>query len=281
MKRLTTIATVLATASPALAQDASQDWELHDVPARKAVIAMVRLNAGPTIVARCIDGDFSILLAGLPPAPERATNRTLEAAFGDEEFNRRTWSVAVDPTDAISDLPAPFARKLREGGRLQIRVPGGAEGGRNLRYDLTLPPSASAIDQVLTRCERPLVDPRDAELDALPDSGLPTNVRWVKPPEPMFPISRYARGYAVLSCLTSPTGALRDCVVESQHPHDGGFGEAALRAARRSEVVQDTPEGETFQPARVVYRTAFMMGGYETEEEREQMRESRRRDRAR
>ena len=48
---------------------------------------------------------------------------------------------------------------------------GGGGEGRNLRHVVTLPPSAAAINEVLTACGKPLTDPRDAEMAAInPDA---------------------------------------------------------------------------------------------------------------
>lgn len=261
-----------AVALPALAQDAARDWDLHRNTRTESVLAYIVFDNGLGIAVRCIDGAYEALLSGLPAAGENET-RTLGVAFGDEEMSMERWSVGTTDTVAVGERPAPFARKLRQGGRLQILAPGGG-GGRNLRYDLTLPASSASIDETLSACERPLVDPRDVELDALPDDGLPRSLQWVRLPRAEYPSgSRYGRGFAVVSCLTNPDGTLRDCAVDSEHPHDGGFGASTLRAVRGARVRDaDNPEAP-LAPAMVSFRARFVIEGYETREDRQAFRE--------
>lgn len=273
MKRAFTVLLTCTIALPALAQDTARDWDMHRNTRTEAVMAFTVFDNGLGIAVRCIDGAYEALLSGLPAAGEHET-RTLGVAFGDDEMAMQRWSVARDDTVAVGERPAPFARKLREGGRLQILVPGGGGGGRNLRYDLTLPASSTSIDETLNACERPLVDHRDLELDALPDDGLPRSLLWVRAPQAEYPSgARYGRGFAVVSCLVNPDGTLRDCAVESEHPHDGGFGASTLRAVRKARV-RDTENSEApVAPAMVSFRARFMMEGYETREDRRAYRE--------
>ena len=166
--------------------------------------------------------------------------------------------MAESASVAISDRPSPLARDIREGGKMQIIVPGGAEGGRNLRYVLDLPASSTAIDEALQACDRPLVDPRDAELDALEDNGLPMNIEWARAPQPSYPEGRtYTRGFATVTCLTRPDGRVRDCVVETEHPIDGGFGEAAIDATRRARL--QSKDGGEVPLGMIQFRTNFLM----------------------
>ncbi|HYD28187.1 hypothetical protein [Brevundimonas sp.] len=268
-----------AVALPALAQDAGRDWDMLRDPRLKLTMAYTQFDAGPGIAARCIDGRYEALITGLPPAGEAET-RELRVAFGDDELHGQRWNVAIEDTVAVSELPAPFARKLREGGRLRIMIPGAAEGGRNLLYDLTLPESAASIDETLTVCGRPSVDPRDAELAALPEGGLPLGLRWARRPTPRFPGgTRYARGFAAVMCLTNPDGSLRDCTIESEHPHEAGFGEAALRATRRARVATIEDPDAAVPLGRILYRTNFIISGYETREDQQRIREQQRRER--
>jgi TonB family protein len=263
LKRGLTILAVVATAFPALAQDTLRDWDFRQNTRDRVTLASAELDNGLSLAVRCVDGSLEALMLGLPEPTAGQETRPLEIAFGADQLQPQTWNVGIDRSIAVSELPAPFARKLREGGRLQVRVPRAAAGGRNLRYDLTLPASSTAIDRVLSSCRRPLVDPRDAELAALPELGLPIGVRWARAPRAEFPTgTHYARGFAVVSCMTTNSGVLRDCVIESEHPGQAGFGRAALRAAERARTRQDKPEG-VFQPVKVVFRSQFFIPGYE------------------
>jgi len=278
MKRFLAVLLACAVALPALAQDAPADWDIFQDPGKKLLVAYTRFDNGVSLATRCADGGFEALISGLPPAGS-AASRPLRIAFGDANLAETRWNVAIDDTVAVADLPAPFARELRAGGRLRIVVPNGAQDGRNLMYDLELPASSASIDQTLSTCGRPLVDPRDAELEALPEDGLPTNLKWGVRPEPRFPETRYARGFAVITCVTNPSGSLRDCAIESEHPRDGGFGASTLASARRARLrnVAD-PEGPV-PTTRVLYRTQFVVSGYQTREDEERRRETRRLER--
>lgn len=260
MKSALILATALASAlpapTPALAQDVAADWDVMRDPEKKLTIAHTVFDNGLGIGARCLNGSFQVLVSGLPP--ESDATRKLRIAFGEGDFDEQQWNVAENPAVAISDTPSPLARDMREGGKMQIIVPGGAEGGRNLRYVLDLPASSAAIDETLRACDRPLVDPRDAELDALGDDGLPMNIKWARQPQPAYPEGRtYTRGFATVTCLTQPDGHVRDCVVETEHPIDGGFGRAAIDATRRARL--QNKDGGEVPLGMIQFRTNFMM----------------------
>lgn len=278
MKRIVVALLGCALAGPGLAQEGARDWDLLNDPGRKLVVAYIGFDNGLTLATRCADGGFETLVTGLPPAG-RATRRPLRIAFGEEELVNSQWSVATQDTVAVADLPAPFARRMRAGGRLRILVPGGASDGRNLMYDLQLPASAAAVDHTLTACGRPVTDPRDAELDTLPDEGVPGNLAWAVRPTPTFPNTRYARGFAVITCMTNPDGRLRDCTIESEYPRDGGFGDATLAAARRGRVENLAEPGGPVPAGQALYKVNFIVDGYQTREDEQARRENRARER--
>ncbi|HEV2081597.1 MAG TPA: hypothetical protein VGR32_03990 [Brevundimonas sp.] len=260
MRALVIAATTAAVALPVPA--GAQDWDVHRDERTKTVMAYAVFDAGVGITFRCQDGGYDAVIGGLPPAGDEST-RPLRLVFGEPSAapHFQNWNVAVDDTMAVSPLPAPLARRLREGGRLQIVVPAATEGGRNLRYDLMLPASAAAIDDTLTACGRPLVDPRDAMLTDLDDVGLPSGMMWTRRPRPDYPNGRkvYVRGFAVATCVTAPDGRLRDCVIETEHPRDGGFGEEVLRGARGARVGHADGSEAPFPVRRVMFRVDFRM----------------------
>ena len=278
MKRSLVTLLACAVALPTLAQDSSADWDFANDERRKLMVAYTQFNNGVGLATRCVDGGFEAVITGLPPAG-RVSNRPLRIAFGEEDLEVSRWTVATDDTIAVSELPAPFARELRSGGRLRIFVPNGAPDGRNLMYDLTLPASSASIDRTLTTCNRPLVDPRDAELDALDEDGAPTNLTWAVRPTPRYPRTSYARGFAVASCLTNPDGTLRDCAIESEHPRDGRFGEAVLAGTRRARLQNPDQPGAPVPVTQVLYKSYFIVDGYETREDEVRRRENARRER--
>ena len=260
--RLVSVVCLLAIASPTLAQQTAPDWDVHRDARQRLVMAYTAFDNGLAISVRCRKNSYEAVVHGLPAAPEQPGTRSIGISFGDDDQWMQRWNVAIDRTVALSEMPAPFARKLRLGGRLQLVLPDGAGPGRNLRYDLTLPTSAAAIDETLTACARPLTDPRDIEREALSEGGLPVDLTWGRRPSVQYPANRYARGFALVTCLTSPNGALRDCTVESEHPADGEFGDAALRAARRA-TVRRTDGTDAPIPVRLVqFRTNFVVPGF-------------------
>lgn len=253
---LSAVQAAAVLASPALAQDGAGDWDVRRVPEQKLIMAYTVFDNGLGVGARSMNGSFQVLISGLPPATGAV--RTLRIAFKDDDFDAQSWTVAEAPAVAVSESPSPLARKMREGGQMQVIVPDGAEGGRNLRYVLDLPTSSSAIDETLQACNRPLVDPRDAELDALGDNGLPMNIEWARQPEPVYPEGRtYIRGFATVTCLTQADGRLRGCLVETEHHIDGGFGKAALDATGRARV--RSKDGGAVPLGMIQFRNSFLM----------------------
>lgn len=281
MRRTLVMLALCAVALPALAQDSEPDWDMMRDPGKKLTLAFTQFNSGLGVAVRCVDDNYEAIMNGLPPAGS-GESRELRLAFGDEDLHPQRWNVAIDDTVAVSNLPAPFARRLREGGRLRVMIPGAAADGRNLVHDLTLPVSSASIDETLTACGRDLVDPRDLELAALPENGMPANLVWKRAPRPDFPSPvKYARGFVSVMCLTNPDGSLRDCSVEAEHPYDSGFGAAALRATRRARVETLEDPGGPVPLARILYRTNFIVAGYQTREDTQRQREQRARERER
>ncbi|MFK0300274.1 hypothetical protein ACIQTU_13760 [Brevundimonas sp. NPDC090276] len=258
MKTALVLATSLAVALPALAQDPAGDWDVNRDAEKNLTIAYTVFDNGLGVGARCSGGNYQVLISGLPTTT--GTSRPLRIAFRDGEFGDQRWSVGDDATVAISEYPGSLARSLRKGGRMQIVVPSGGEVGKIIRYVIDLPSSGAAIDETLTACGRPLVDPRDAELAALDDKGLPANLRWAREPLITYPEQQtYRRGFAILTCLTRPDGYLRDCAVETENPPGGGFGPAALNGTRRARVVNQ--EGGPVPLQFIAFRANFNIDG--------------------
>ncbi len=252
---------LVAFATSTVAQD-SEDWAFATDARAKVTVAGLATTAGVTVAVRCVDGGLEAIMTGLPAID--AEERRIGVGIGDEPIHDETWNVAINNTVAVSQLPAPFARRLRNGGALNLRFAGGGEGGRDLRYIIDLPPSPAAIDRTLAACDRPLVDPRDAELAAIGDGGLPVNLNWERRPRPRYPSDmRYAKGFAVVTCMASSDGAVRDCVVETEHPRDGGFGRATLDGTRNARLVNTLDPGAPISPARVAFRAVYYIAGYE------------------
>lgn len=176
---LTAITAAALSTAPvsAMAQDApaAEDWVMTRVPDRDAVIASVPFNNGITLVSRCAGQVFDVMVMGLPEARRGDISRQLTFLVGDETDEKPyAWTVGTDRTAAFSRVPALIARSLAEGGKLQIIVPG-ERGAPRTRYVMDLGPSGAAVEETLTHCGRPLVDPRDDELEGDGD-GLPNGI---------------------------------------------------------------------------------------------------------
>lgn len=244
--RLTAAFVALATATPALAQESApqgEDWTLTSLPERKAIMATIDFTSGLAIAARCVDGVYDVLITGLPDAPNRTLSRELGIQAGDQqEPYTSAWTVGTQRNTAFSRIPAVVARDLAKGGKLQVIVPPTTNGPRT-RYVLELNPSSTAIEQTLTACGRPMVDPREVradEIDGNGQDGLPTSVAWQTVPRPSFPESVNGRsptdGYVVLSCVADERGGLTECQTESEQPPGYNLGRSVERSLPRARI---------------------------------------------
>lgn len=237
------------------AQDVT-DWDIHREARGRAVMAYAQYDTGLGIGFRCIDGAFGAVISGLPPA--RAERRNLMIRFDADQAHSTGWTATTDRTVAVADLPAPLARQFRKGGPLRITVPREASNGADVVFEVDLPPSNQSIDQVLTECGRPVVDPRDAILEAVSEDGGPGGgVVWARAPRPTFPHTQYAAGFVVTTCLTTPDGRLSDCLNEMEHPPASRFGDAVLRASRDARVVSRQGVDSPIPVRRIAFRTLF------------------------
>lgn len=256
-----------ALAAPAVAQDAAapQDWVLTRVREQEALIATAPFNNGITVVARCSNNLFALILTGLPEADPSEPTRELILLVGDETEERPyAWTVASDRTAAFSRVPALTARQLIKGGSLQIIVPGPA-GGRRTRYVMNLRPSESALQETLSRCGHPLVDPRDDLLFG-DGKGLPSGFTWVRSPAPDFPAATVHGsvngGTVTLSCLIRAGGRLTDCEVENEFPPGFNLGLIVRRSMGAARVGQSDEARATSQPfegRRVLFTVNFIL----------------------
>jgi hypothetical protein len=232
---------------------AEDDWSV--VRNGDVVAAYLRYESGLNIVVRCANDRMEAWIGGLPAATEELRTRPVATGLNRATGQAQEWYIGRDRTTIVSTSPARFARWLREGGALNVSLPGAGEGGRNIRYVADLPASHAVLDETLTACGKPLTDARDDEIDR--QSVLP--IRWAERPAPRYPTRRmYEWGFASVSCLTTPTGRLERCEVESEYPEWGGFGGAALASLDEARLETD---GEAV-PRRVVqFVVRFQMGG--------------------
>ncbi|WP_368933078.1 hypothetical protein [Brevundimonas naejangsanensis] len=263
VRGLAAVVMSMALATTTSAQDA-EDWDLLAQPEEQLTVAYTQFDNGLLLAARCQRGVYQVMIGGLPAATAvrdfHKANRVLIIGIGGKDAAEQRFMLGADPSVAFSELPAPLARQMRDGGTMTITLPGGAEDGRNLRYLVELPASNAAIDQSLAACDRPLVDPRDQQLDDLGDDGLPINLAWKRVPKPEYPEGRtYTAGFAVITCLSQADGRVEDCVVETEFPINGGFGDAAMRGTRKGRL-ENRGGGDGPVPSRlIVYRVNYTM----------------------
>src|SRR5690606_25430162 len=102
------------------------------------------------VAVRCVDGNLSVMLSGLPQATGR---RHVKYSMGGEEETDGEWISGRDSTVAFTVWPRFVAARMSRGGLLSMAVPDG-EGQR--RYAVDLPASAVAIGQVFNTCSQDL-----------------------------------------------------------------------------------------------------------------------------
>lgn len=267
--RYLSIAAAVLTASfgqTAHAQEAAdppsapQDWVLAEAPERKAIVAIAEFDNGITLSSRCMDGVFEVTFYGLPEA--RGESRSLRIGVGDETPYATAWTVAADRSAAFSRAPARLARELAKGGKLEIGVPG--QGGqRGTRYLMELEPSSSAVEQTLTACGRPLVDPRDLASGDEVESGLPAGIAWDQAPRPIFPGAVKGRspikGFVTITCVTRTSGRLEECEIESEHPGGYNLGRSVRDSLSRARVKSTERNTPLIDRRMIMFTVSFML----------------------
>lgn len=220
------MAAVLAmAASPALAQEAGDDWDYGEDPARKLSVAAVTFeNFG--VAVRCMDARLSVVLSGLPVA---TGSRRIQYRMGDGQESEGEWISGRESTTAFTVWPRYVAAGLSRGGRLAMAVPDG-DGTR--QYAVDLPASGASISRVFSDCGHDL----EASIaDTAPSREDLAGLVWRRTPEPSFPSrASYDVGLAGITCHARDNGRLRDCRIESEFPEGSGFGRAATYGAHRT-----------------------------------------------
>lgn len=243
------------------------DWTLVRFTEEPTLIATIQFDNGITLVARCMDDVYDVIVSGIPDAPSGVVKRSIGLRMGDDATDDTTvWSVGAKPDTAFSRLPAMVARRLAEGGKLQIIIPSDREGGPRTRYVMELDPSSRAIERTLTACGRPLTDVRDKDREGDGDDGLPPNIEWARQPEIQYPESVRGRiprlGYVALSCVVGPEGRLTECQTESEQPRAYNLGLAVQRGLGRARLKQ-TREGAAaglpFEGQLIVFTVNFRL----------------------
>ena len=238
----------LATASPAFAQDAAEDWDLAVDPAQELTLAS--LDFGDNVLAlRCKAGVLDFLLTGTPVTTEAV--RTVRVTAGGISDERQAWQTQPGLPVLSAYEPDRLARQLRAGGELDVRIEPLATGERALRFRLTLPASAASVDRVLSACGASLAH----EWDLRPRAG--GSVTWAHQVPPEYPEAGAMRNIGLasvrLACIVPASGNFEECRILYEAPEGLDFGRNALAAARRSRVA--LPSGDLSDVGKVVQFT--------------------------
>ncbi|HYC73536.1 energy transducer TonB [Brevundimonas sp.] len=256
MWRAAIVAAVIAlVAAPANAQQPGDDWDLIVDESQDMMLAVVGYSSGQTLAVRCRDGDLELLLSGLPPL-EGTTPQTLEggtrrieAAYSDGRVEAGYWFSSGDGSLVFSPVPRLDARRLRQGGALQLSVAVDADPTAPLRrYALDLPTDTANLDQVLAACDAGRPEARDemARWSIPPEAGVDF---WRRHPAPRYPetAAHLGSGFVVFSCISAGNGRLTDCRTERESHHRRfRFGEEALKSLRDARIA---PADEGGPPA--------------------------------
>lgn len=233
MRRLTLALCLLAVSSPALAQQAGEDWDLTTNADQQ--LSLATLDFGANVLAlRCRAGELDLLLTGVPVSTgETRKARVSIGAIGAED---QLWTAQTGQPVLGADEPARLARQLRAGGELDVRLDPEDAADRPRRYRLPVPASRASVNAVLTACGQPLEEPRD--LIARSAAGfLPT---WVAAPQVQYPSEPGAgtvqNAMVRVSCLVGPEWGLQDCRADMERPSGFGFGDKAVAAAAQSTI---------------------------------------------
>lgn len=240
------------------------DWELHEIPDRKATIAMAQFNSGITLATRCVNNVFEVTVHGLPEA--EGFTRTLDVIDPDGDAYASNWIVGAKKDTAFSRVPVRFARLLARGGQLSLRVPAQIKGSTTrppTRYVLDLPPSVSAVEQTLVACGKSMTDLRYDSLEDEGGTGLPQGLIWSQEPKIRFPSTNGPTlstvGYVTVTCGVSAALRPENCLIESEYPAGFHFGRAVMRSVEQAQLRLTDPSQPLNPQATILFNINFRM----------------------
>lgn len=207
------------------------------------VSARLTLGDARAIVAQCAEGQFSLVIEGLPFENDQFQAVAFTDPSGRMRFQNFSRETVVSGSGA---QPISFARLLSVGGTLS-HAP---RDGEPAWSAVPVPASNGALEQTLGACGHAQVDERVLRFPAVPRIRGATEVSWAVQPRMYYPdraIASGQEGYVGTSCIALPDGRLRDCVIERETPRGFGFGVAfrrSLEGARlRTPVAEDPSRG--------------------------------------
>lgn len=235
--RAAVLAAVLAlAASPAIAQEAGDDWDLTVDETQDMLLATVGYSSGQALAVRCRSGELDVLVSGLPPV--EGSSRRIEAVYPDGRNEVGVWFTSGDGSLVFSPAPGLDARRFRQSGPLQLSVATRPAPDPALRrYALDLPAQFANLDRVLQACGADRPEPR-ADLVRWSEPAGMTDL-WRRLPTPRYPeaAAQVTGGFVTVSCIVGEGGRLTDCRIEREsHARRYGFGESALSSLRDARI---------------------------------------------
>lgn len=220
-------------ASPAVAQQAAEDWDLTTNAEQQLTLATLDFGAN-VLALRCRAGELDMLVTGVPVST--GATRKVRVLAGSIAAEDQVWIAQPGQPVLGADEPARLARQLRAGGDLDVRLDPEDPTGRSHRYRLTVPASVAAVDAVLTACGQPVDEPRDllARVNAGPET-LWADRRPVAFPDNAGALNAVPAMVRV-SCIIGDDWALRDCRADMETAPGYGFGASAVAGATGSRL---------------------------------------------
>jgi len=210
---------VAAAAFGWAAAQADDGWDVVADPARDRVAAGVQFGGGVSFAVQCQAGQLTVALGGMPTTD--ASIRHFDATRGGGA-SRLTWWNTHPGSPVLTSTDVRAVRFLRAGGNVTFASAAGE--ARPSRMQIELPTNPAGLDQVLTACGSPLVDPRDA----LTDVG---DLLLEGPRVEIFgDLSRYPAIRVEISCVVRG-GKMADCQSDHETPSAPQVGRETARHA--------------------------------------------------
>lgn len=217
LRPLLPVAGVAALWLVSIGTAAAQSWTPADVGDPAATAATVQWASGMQALARCKDGKLDVLLQ--TPEPVEAPVVFVLRQRESDEPGGEYWRTSANGGAIFARRPGRFARSIRKGGVLSLKLRGPAMPDREYRF--RLPSGVEALDSVLNACNEAVAEPeREGRVEiARRPSGIelghyyPPNAR-----------ARNLSGVAAIDCIVAAEGRLTDCLAVDEAPQGESFG---------------------------------------------------------
>lgn len=223
---------VLMAAGTATAQDAVPSWQLDN----RGSVATARYESGVTLLVRCEGGQLDVILTLV--APVQATHVPVQVSFDGGPAEAQRWLISRSGQTIFARQPVRLARQLAGARTLSVAI----EHNGVLRYELDAPERAPVLNQVISGCGSARVADSAAVVEQPLFSRTPEGHR-IAAAFPSRAFDRRINGEGEVECVTTRSGALRQCVWLRESPEGQGFGDASAALAgdyRTSGLAEET-----------------------------------------